>query len=436
MGAKIAGVYKGSIADRLGLAAGDQILTINGVAVTDLIQFQWEWAGEKVRLEALTGNGVRIYDIDKAYDENPGLHFESPVFDDVRRCANRCVFCFVDQTPPGCRDSLYIKDDDYRLSFLQGSYITMTNLSESDLRRIEEERLSPLYISVHASDPEIRSAMLGREGAEDKLWEIMDRLEGRGIEYHCQIVLCPGYNDGDVLYKTIEDLGRRKGALSAAIVPVGLTKHRAGLPLIEPVSKALSQALIAWVAEAQQGFLRERGSRFVWLSDEFYAIAKWEIPEADTYEDYPQWENGVGLIRGFLDEASRFPLPLEIAAERRLVVAGGTTAMSALAPLWKRLSAIRGLTVKTIPVENRFFGPSVNVSGLLTGTCLLEGLSGQDLRREEKVYLSRVMLIDGGDRFLDGLRVGEVSARLGLDLVFLPENANEALTIIISDLNM
>ena len=437
MGARIAGVIKGSIADTLRLRPGDQILSVNGIEPADLIRFQWEWAGEAVRLEALTEDGVKVFDIVKGYDENPGIDFETPVFDGIRRCANRCVFCFVDQQPPNLRESLYIKDDDYRLSFLQGAYITMTNLTESDLRRIEEEKLSPLYISVHASDPALRSVMLGRSGEDDRLMETMSRLSGRGIEFHCQIVLCPGYNDGEVLFKTIEDLGKLGGVISVAVVPVGLTRFREGLPVIRPVSKAESLSLIDRFADEQEKFLKEKGSRFVWLSDEFYVIAGVETPQASSYEDYPQWENGVGLIRNFLDEALGVTLPAEISPERRLVLAGGVAAMSALGPLWERLRQIKGLTVVTIGVENHFFGPDVNVSGLLTGECLSRGLSGRGLAPGETVYLSGVMLKNRGalnaddDVFLDDISAGEVSEKLGLRLVFLPERAKEALKVIL-----
>ncbi|MCL1849242.1 MAG: PDZ domain-containing protein, partial [Clostridiales bacterium] len=242
MVAEIAAVYPDSIAERLGLKPGDQILAVNGKPPADLIQFQWEWAGEEVSLTVQTESGIEQHTIRKAYDENPGVSFLSPVFDGIRTCANHCVFCFVDQMPAGCRDSLYIKDDDYRLSFLQGSYITMTNLSVSDLLRIENERLSPLYISVHATDPGVRSAMLGRH--EDHLWEIMSRLGGEGIEFHCQIVLCPGYNDGEVFFRTVEDLGNQDGVASVAVVPVGLTGFREGLAPLRPLSREEARALI------------------------------------------------------------------------------------------------------------------------------------------------------------------------------------------------
>ena len=426
MGAVIADVYPDSIASRLGLEPGDRIVTLNGEKAADLIQFQWAWAGEEVRLEVETGSGIKQHIIHKQYDEGPGIRFEQAVFDGVRLCANRCVFCFVDQMAPGCRESLYVKDDDYRLSFLQGSFITLTNLAEKDLQRIEAEKLSPLYVSVHATDPLIRSRLLGRK-EPDRLKQVMARLGAAGIAFHCQIVLCPGYNDGDALFRTVEDLGRLKGVLSASVVPVGITRFRQGLPPLRQVGGAEAEGLIAWLEPVQKRYLQEKGTRFIWLSDEFYILAGQAPPQAGTYEDYPQWENGIGLVRGFLEEAGQCPLPEAVTPERSLFLAGATSPMKALAPLWGRLKEIKGLKLTLLPLENCFFGPTVNVSGLLTGKCLLQGLGQHGLPPGTAVYLPDVMLRDKGDRFIDGLTVSEVSGRLGLNLVFLPPNGRELL---------
>ena len=431
MTAEIAEVYPDSIASRLGWAPGDRILRVNGTKPSDLIRFQWEWAGETVEMEISVRGETKQYIIQKKYDENPGIRFTEPVFDGIRSCANRCIFCFVDQMAPGCRESLYIKDDDFRLSFLQGSFVTLTNLSEADMQRIESEKLSPLYVSVHATDRVVRSRLLGRE-EPDRLVETMARLSDAGIQFHCQIVLCPGYNDGAVLDRTVEDLGGMEGVLSVSVVPVGITRYRAGLPALRPVDKAEAADLITRLAQKQQDFLRDKGTRFVWLSDEFYTIAERETPEAGDYEDYPQWENGVGLLRGLLEEADTYPLPEAVLSEKHLFLAGGTAAMQALTPLWDRLREVGGLSLTLIPLENSFFGPTVNVSGLLTGQCLIQGLGARNLPRDTVVYLPDVMIRDTGDRFLDGLSVQEVSEKLGLRFLFLPQDGSEMLRMLLA----
>jgi putative radical SAM enzyme (TIGR03279 family) len=425
MEAVIAEVYPDGIAQRLGLAPGDKVLRINGLAPADLIEWQWEWACEEVRLEvcqkASDYVGSNSFEIRKGYDEGFGVQFEAPVFDGIRPCSNRCVFCFVDQMPPGCRESLYIKDDDYRLSFLQGSYITLTNLTDADIGRIEAEKLSPLYVSVHATDPAVRAKMLGRS-VTDRLMEMLDRLGAAGIAFHSQVVLCPGINDGAVLERTIEDLSRIDAAISVAVVPVGLTGHRQGLPALRPVGSEEAEALIRWLGPVQARCLKEKGTRFVWLSDEFYTLAGQDVPDAETYEGYPQWENGVGLVRSLLDEAAEYGLPEAVEEGEPLLLAGGIAAMKALASLWERLKAVKGLDVRLLPLENRFFGAMVTASGLLTGKCLVEGLGSLELPAGVAVYLPDVMLKDRQSCFLDGMTASEAASRLGRELVFLPQD--------------
>jgi putative radical SAM enzyme (TIGR03279 family) len=426
MGALIAQVYPDTIASSLGLLPGQKIMSLNGSPLKDLIQFQWEWAGEDVSLEVLTDSGIKCHRIHKEYDQGLGVQFETPVFNGIRGCANDCLFCFVSQMAPNCRPSLYIKDDDYRLSFLQGSFVTLTNLSAADLRRIEQEKLSPLYVSVHATDPEVRSRLLGRKGP-DGLMKILRRLDEAGIEFHSQVVLCPGYNDGAVLERTVEDLGRLAGALSLAVVPVGLTKYREGLPVLRQVTPSEAQALLGRLRLWQEKFLAKKGSRFVWLSDEFYVLAGQDPPEAEAYEGYPQWENGVGLIRGLLEETEGCALPEALPQPKHLILAGGISAMKALHPLWDRLSKVKGLSFDLLPLPNYFFGPAVNVSGLLTGSCLMRALGGRGFKPGTAVYLPEIMIRDRKDCFLDGLTVAEVSKALGLRLVFLPSSGKRLL---------
>lgn len=417
-GAMIAEVYPGTLAEELGLRPGDRILRLNGQKIKDLIQFQWEWAGERVDMEISSADGTsRKLQVEKEYDQGLGAMFEAPVFDQIRPCANRCLFCFVDQMPPGFRPTLYIKDDDYRLSFLQGSFVTLTNLTPRDKQRIIEERLSPLYVSVHATDPETRSLLLGRTG-EDHLLETLRFLDASGIEFHTQVVLCPGYNDGEILEKTFQDLMALEGTRTLAVVPVGLTQFRENLTMLSMVTGEQAQAAIRWVEEKQAESLEKRGERFIWLSDEFYILADAPLPPAETYEGYPQLENGVGLLRCLLEETELFEVPDKLHHPAKLVAGGGLSAIKGLEPLWRRLRSVEGLDLQLIGLPNRFFGSRINVSGLLTGRCLMEGLAG--LEKGTRVLLPEVMIRDRGDTFLDGTKVSEVEETLGIRLVFLP----------------
>lgn len=435
VGAVIAEVYPDTLASRLGLVPGDRIVALNGRKVRDLIEFQWEWAEEEVWLSVVKADGKNLrLNVEKEYDEGFGALFEEPVFDGLRLCANRCLFCFVDQMAPDCRKTLYVKDDDYRLSFLQGSFVTLTNLTEGDIERICREKLSPLYVSVHATEPETRNRLLGRKG-RDRLMEILRRLDQQGIQFHCQVVLCPGLNDGPILERTFQELLALEGALTLAVVPVGLTKFRESLPDLPRVDKAQARQLISWLEAKQKEALAVKGSRFVWLSDEFYVLADQEVPGARSYEGYPQLENGVGLIRCLLEEAEFYDLPEVLPEAKTLNLAGGVSAMRALTPLWRRLERVRGLRLNRLPLVNRFFGPQVNVSGLLTGHCLIgglgEALSQGKIAPGEKIYLPEVMIRDKGDSFVDGISVKEVEERLGLSLEFLPSEGDQLLAALL-----
>lgn len=416
-GAIIAQVYPDTIADRLGLQPGDAILSINGKALKDMIEFQWEWAEEYVELKVLAASGEeKHFKIEKGYDEGLGVMFEKPLFDGTRECANQCLFCFVDQMAPGYRPSLYVKDDDYRLSFLQGSFVTLTNLGPKDRERIFKEHLSPLYVSVHATDPAVRSLMLGRRG-RDRLMETLQSFAEEGIEVHTQVVLCPGYNDGPVLEKTFEDLVGLPNILSLAIVPVGLTRFRKALAPLAQIQPDEAVRLIKWVENIQTQCLKEKGTRLVWLSDEFYVLAGLEVPSAESYEGYPQLENGVGLLRCLLEETEDYAWPSKLKSPHTLYVGAGLSAASGLKPLWERFSQVQGLDLRVIPLENRFFGPTVNVTGLLTGQCLMSGLTGLD--KGSCVWLPEVMLRDMGNAFIDGTTPETVEKALGIQLRFL-----------------
>ena len=304
--AVVASVESGSIGEELGFEPGDQLLSINGVRPRDLIDYRYLIVEEELTLEVRDSAGeLHCVELEKDADDGLGLGFTEALFDGLRQCTNRCPFCFIDQQPPGHRDSLYLKDDDYRLSFLYGSYLTLTNLSDADWERIEQQRLTPLFVSVHATDPDLRSTLLENPRA-GKLLKQLEWFAQRDLQIHAQVVVCPGLNDGDALVNTLRDLARFAGVewpavLSAAVVPVGLTRFRPPGDGLRAVTPEDASRVIDAVEPLQSEFQGRFGSRFVWLSDEWYLIAGRPLPPRVSYEDLPQQENGVGTIRAFLE---------------------------------------------------------------------------------------------------------------------------------------
>lgn len=409
----ISRVLPDTIAAELELEPGDKIVAVDGNPVNDIIDLSFALAAESLELLIEKANGEQvILEIEKDYDEDLGVEFESAVFDKVRQCANRCLFCFVDQMPPGMRESLYVKDDDYRLSFLYGNFITLTNLTKADLKRIRQLHLSPLYVSTHTTDGVLRAKMLGNQRAG----EIMDQLRQLveyGVELHTQVVLCPGWNDGEALEKTIADLWAMSPAvLSLAIVPVGITRHRQHCPPLDAFTPAAADAVIQTVAKWQATCRAQSGDSFVYLADEFYLAAGQPIPEYDHYDGFPQLENGVGIVRNFLDEwehhdfsGTGYQQPL------RLDVVCGVSAGKILGPLLEALT-IPNLAVRVLPVENVFFGSNVTVTGLLTGQDIIAALSACGGERDG-IILPGIALRKGESVFLDGVTAEEVAAALG-----------------------
>ncbi|MDT8901202.1 DUF512 domain-containing protein [Anaeroselena agilis] len=402
-----------SIAAELGLRPGDALLAVNGEPVSDIIDLSFALADENVELLVARQNGEEeLFAIEKDYDQDLGLEFESAVFDRVRPCANNCVFCFVDQMPPGMRESLYIKDDDYRLSFLYGNFITLTNLSPRDFARIRRLHLSPLYVSVHATDGDLRASLLGNPRAKNIMARLRE-LSDSGIELHTQVVLCPGLNDGPVLERTVADLfALAPGVLSLAIVPVGLTRHREKCRPLRCFTPDEARAVIAAVSAWQSRCRAETGSTFVYLADEFYLAAGLPIPEYDHYDDFPQLENGVGIVRSFLAEWEETAAPKEgYATPRRIDVVCGVSASAVLAPLIAGLS-LKNLTIRLVTAVNAFFGPSVTVTGLLTGADIIAALRDAD-SPSDGVIIPGVALRKGENIFLDGLTPEDVARVIG-----------------------
>ncbi len=410
-------VEQGSIGEELGFEPGDQLMSINGVRPRDLIDYRYLCVNEELHLEVRDASGeLHQVDLEKDADDGLGLGFTEALFDGLRQCNNHCPFCFIDQQPPGHRYSLYLKDDDYRLSFLYGSYLTLTNLTEADWQRIDQQRLSPLYVSVHATEPKLRERLLVNPRA-GLLMQQLSWFGERDLQVHAQVVVCPGLNDGAALERSLRDLashgkGDWPAVLSAAVVPVGLTRFRPPDDGLVPVSPACARTVIDQVEILQQEFQQHLGTRFAWLSDEWYLIAGLPLPPRLDYEDLPQQENGVGTIRAFLealDDATR-TLPERVDQPRRCSWVVGRIVASALRPVTDRLSAIHGLEVQLLGLPSPYWGQDQVVTGLLTGEDLLKGLDGLDLGDE--LLLPSVMLRQGQPVFLDDVTLEQLQESL------------------------
>ncbi len=406
---EIVRVAPGSIADGLGLRPGDQVVSINGEAINDVIDFRFSVADEQISLKVKKKSGaVKSFRIRKSADDDLGIELPSLT---IKRCRNHCIFCFVDQMPPDCRRSLYVKDDDFRASFLYGNYITLGSLSEEDLERIFRQRLSPLYISVHTTDPELRSFMLGNRKAPD-IMALMQRLAAGGIRMHTQIVTCPGVNDGRHLAKTIEDVAKLFPAvMSIAAVPVGVTAYRTGLYPVKLFTRSGARAVLNTIDTFSARFRKEFGTRLVFASDEFYIKAGAPFPPASSYEEFPQIENGVGMVAEFLREVARTRMPVSVPPLKVTVVTGASFG-ALLKTALKRLKGVKGLTLRQVVAKNRFFGPSVTVAGLLTGGDIVHALKGKKLG--DLVLIPANVLKDDEHIFLDNMSLDQMEDLLGV----------------------
>ena len=419
--AVVASIEEGSIGEELGFEVGDQLISINGVKPRDLIDYKFLIAEEDIQLIILDEKGKQhTIDIEKDYDDELGLAFTEALFDGLKQCNNQCPFCFIDQQPPGKRKSLYLKDDDYRLSFLYGSYLTLTNLSEQDWLRIDQQRLTPLFVSVHATEPSLRSKLLRNPKAIDLLNQLAWCSEKR-IQIHAQIVVCPEINDGKALERTINDLnsfaqGDFPVVLSAAVVPVGLTRFRPSNDGLIPVDSNCATKVINLVEAMQITFYKSTGSRFAWLSDEWYLIAKKSLPSLNSYEDLPQKENGVGSIRSFLramDEAT-INLHTKIDQKRTCSWVVGKLVENELLKSCKRLNKINNFVLHLYGIPSPYWGQEQIVTGLLTGQDLIKGLRGKELGDE--LLLPSIMLRQGEKIFLDDMTLQELSLSLNVSV--------------------
>ena len=420
--AKITKVLADSIAEEIGFEVGDAIISINGIKPRDLIDYQFLCADEILELEVLDTTGKTHHlEIEKDDDDDLGLEFATALFDGLIQCNNRCPFCFIDQQPPGKRTSLYLKDDDYRLSFLYGSYLTLTNLTAKEWQRIEQMRLSPLYVSVHSTEPDVRIRLLKNHRAGEILSQIR-WFQERRLQIHAQVVVCPGINDCKYLEKTLQDLtsfytGELPTVASVAVVPVGLTRFRPQKDELSPVTKEKAQEVICQVKLLCEKFRKKFGSSVVWLADEWFLIAGEELPTEAEYEEYPQIDNGVGSIRLFIKqftETAKALLPPKIIHQRRLTWVVGNAVETAFKPLVQQLNTVEGLEVNMQSLCSDYWGQNISVTGLLTGHDLLLNLKGQDLG--EGILLPMVMLKHGELVFLDDMTVEEVSQQLNVNI--------------------
>lgn len=428
-------VKSNSIAEELGIQPGDVLLSVNGQKIEDIIEYQFIEADEFIELEIKHKNGeIVIYEIEKDFDDELGLEFSNPIIDSVRSCTNNCVFCFIDQLPSGMRETLYLKDDDSRLSFLQGNFITMTNMRDKDIDKMIKYRISPVNISVHTTNPEVRESMLHNRFAGDILSKIQ-RLADANIEMNGQIVCIPGYNDKAELERTIRDLAKFSNAMeSIAVVPVGITKHREGLAKLEIFDKQSASELIDQVEALQQEFLKSFGSRFIFVSDEFYIIAERELPQNEEYEGYIQIENGVGLIRKLQFEIAEALEDIDenyhLKSKKSISIATGSSAYKFICETAdKIMKKVPELEIRVFKIENRFFGETITVSGLITGCDLLEQL--KDIELGSALYLTRSMFKSDELIFLDDITLPELEKRLNTKIVVCENEGKDIIKKII-----
>ncbi len=407
-----------SRAAKAGLRPGDILLTINGKEIRDVLDYRFYLTERDVRLTVHRGEKLLKFHIRKQEYDDIGLDFETPLMDKKHSCENKCIFCFIDQLPSGMRSSLYFKDDDSRLSFLHGNYITLTNLEQKDIDRIIEMHISPVNISVHTTNPELRVKMMKNKRSGEVL-SYLRQLADAGIPLCCQIVLCKGYNDGEELLRTMTDLAALAPAMeSTSVVPAGLTRFRDGLTHLEPFTAEECAAVVEQITAFGDRCLAEHGSRLFYPSDEFYLQAGLPLPEDDFYEGYSQIENGVGMLT---DLKTGFARELEqpedyrkaFRAPRTVALATGKAAYESLCSLCQELEqTFDGLTVRVYAIENRFFGERITVAGLLTGKDLCEQL--RDKALGDELLFPAATLRAEGDVFLDDMTPAELSAALGV----------------------
>ncbi len=433
-------VLPGSIAEELGIEKDDRLLTVNGAGVLDIIEYKYLITDEYLEIEIKKPDGeIWEFEIEKEYDDDLGLVFEG-IIDNPKSCHNKCIFCFIDQMPKGMRETLYFKDDDTRLSFLMGNFITLTNMRQEELNKIIRYRISPINVSVHTTNPELRKEMLNNKNAV-KIMDYLKLLTENGIEVKAQIVLCPGINDGAELARTLRELSEMYPSLSTtAIVPLGLTKYREGLCDLKEFTKETAAETINQVETLQKEFLKKLDTRFGFLSDEFYLIAEKPLPEYDSYEEFKQLDNGVGLVTLFKDEIKNSLKLIDKQSYEtqniKLHIATGSYAYQILQQAVESIrNKIQGLDILVTEIKNNFFGQSVKVSGLITGQDLIAQMKDKVLPEVENILLiPNCMLRYGEEIFLDDITISDIEKQLNVSMQICKQDGSDLVENILKKL--
>ncbi len=426
-------VLPGSIAEEMEIEPGDELISINDKPIEDIFDYQFLIEDTYITVLVRKTNGEEWeLEIDKDEDEDLGIEFENGLMDDYRSCHNKCIFCFIDQMPKGMRDTLYFKDDDSRLSFLQGNYVTLTNMSEHDIERIIHYHLDPINVSFQTTNPELRCKMLNNRFAGEALKKV-DRLAEAGIRMNGQIVLCKGINDGAELERSISDLTKYIPYLeSVSVVPVGLSRYRDGLFPLDPFTKEDAALTLKIIHKWQDKIYKEHHTHFIHAGDEFYILAEQPIPDADNYDGYIQYENGVGMIRSFVDEFEEglAELKPDPTLKREISLAGGVLMDREKVRMIEKIRELYpGITVHNYPIRNNFFGPRITVSGLITGQDIVAQLKGKPLG--EVLYLPQNVLRANTEVLLDDMTLTDISRALQVPVDIIKSDGNDFIRAVV-----
>ena len=429
----IKNIIKNSIADELEIEIGDYLLKVNDTQINDILDYKYQISDDFITIDILKKDGKEyFYEVEKEISEDLGIEFEYELIDKPRNCANKCIFCFMDQLPDNVRDTLLFKDDDYRLSFFSGNYVTFTNASKRDIQRIIDYHLSPINISIHATNPEVRKMMLNNKNA-GKILEYIEMLTSNELDINLQIVLCKNINDGDVLNQTLNDLLKYgEHIVSLSIVPVGLTQYRDDLYELESFEKEDLIKIINQVKPYQDIFQKKYGENKLFLSDEFYLASDSEIPDYKHYEGFPQIENGVGMMADFLNDFKlEYKKCKNYTQDTKIIsIACGILAYENILRCSKLIeNKVKGLTIQVIPIKNYFFGEKITVTGLITGSDLIKNL--KDTNLGNCLIISEVMLKEDKDIFLDDITLEQVKNELNIDIFCIPNNGKDFIKEII-----